>query len=151
MANSRFKHPMHAVKALAAAIALMMIAGTAHAADASAVCGPAFDLDAGSNKIDCWVRVMAEKVKHGERLTGAECLIIKGMHGYVLQCEDDEVRPVIQNQAFKHIDPRLYGGLPDSADPDELRKHRERGAAEDAAQPRPRRVAEIPLCVGNCR
>jgi hypothetical protein len=31
------------------------------------------------------------------------------------------------------IDPALYGGLPDAADPDELRRQRERGKREDEA------------------
>jgi hypothetical protein len=84
----------------------------------------------------------------------AECLIVKSMHGYVSQCEDDEVRPAITNPAFTSVDPALYGGLPDAADPDEVRKHKQRGAREEdaakAAKAAPR-WREIPLCVGNCR
>jgi hypothetical protein len=166
MAISRFKHSIHAVKALAAAVALLALTGTAQATEnlrpgilglsASAVCGPAWPdiINAPSrNNLECWVRVMADKVQHGERLTMDECLIVEGMHGYIRQCEEDEIdRKFFAGRGS--INPALYGGLPDAADPDEVRKHKQRGARDDAAMAAKKATSsprEIPLCVGNCR
>ena len=111
---------MTAVKALIAA-ALIMVVGAAHAADSYEVCGAALDLKSGRDNTKCWVRVMADKVRHGERLDGAECILISAMHGHVSQCDDDEAHS-----------------------PEE----QTRRANQRAAKPGPR---EIPLCVGNCR
>jgi hypothetical protein len=145
MAISKFTHSIRVVKGLAAAVALMTIAGTAqaqcpsYASDAEfARCERAAgfepSLHEAPNQSDAVNRMSHERYLAllASRLTA------------------QEVASLSLSRAVP-IDPVLYGGLPDAADPAELRKHRQLGAREDTANNTRKGPEEIPLCVGNCR
>jgi hypothetical protein len=164
MAISRFKHPMGAVKAVAV-VACLAIAGTAHAesealtptmqaclSENSLEAGLAMVFaqtraemhvgeDVGKAKLAAWIDAYRLKcdLRPGEVSAALEYLIAK----------EKRQQQVIQNPSFTRVDPALYGGFPDAADPAEVRKHRERSAA--IRRPATAGPREIPLCVGNCR
>lgn len=91
--------------ATAAAVALLTIGIAAsislpaHAEPAKAyeVCGPLIDLKASKGidldewkvNMNCWLRVMAAKVRRGEDLDVVECFTVDALEGHVDQCNRD--------------------------------------------------------------
>lgn len=82
-------------KIILAAAACIALAGAAHAQSASDICGPAFTSNpADWSGVDCWVRVMAEKVQAGQPLTAGECTLLGAMKGHADSCDQaDAARP----------------------------------------------------------